>query len=97
MTRTKARLDEQMGRIVERNLLQQEETSAKRARVSDASSSNQSPASLAQPSLASDTCMDDQSKRVAESGIKFTPKKPRAQSDSTEVSYCERMMQEDFT
>ena len=41
--------------------------------------------------------MSEQNKRVVESEGESAPKKLRAHADSMEVSYCERMMQEDFT
>ena len=97
MSRAKERLDEQMARIVERNVLQQEENTAKRARVSEASSSHQSPASMPESSSPPDVHMSEQNKRVVGPENESATKKLRSQSDSMEVSYCERMMQEDFS
>ena len=66
MLRTKERLDEQMSRIVERNLLQEEETAAKRARLSVASSSHHPIVLAPQPNAVADAGMPDQDKRGAE-------------------------------
>ena len=78
--RTKERLDEQMARIVERNIVLEEENAAKRARVSDASSSlhsHQPPASILEPHSPQDVHMSEQNKRVVESEGESASKKLR--------------------
>ena len=94
--RTKERLDEQMGRMVERRILQEEEKASKRARIGGASSSHQAPTSSAQPIAVEDSHMSDQNKRPHDSHVDTVSKKPRGQGSEMEVSYMERMMQEDF-
>ena len=96
MMRTKERLDEQMGRMVERRILQEEEKASKRARIGGASSSHQAPASNAQPIEVEDSFMSEQTKRLHESSAEAVSKKARGQDSQMEVSYMERMMQEDF-
>ena len=75
VSRTKERLDEQMARIVERNIVLEEENAAKRARVSDASSSHQSPASMPDTSSPHDVHMSEQHKRLVDSENQSAPKK----------------------
>ena len=61
-----------------------------------ASSSNQLPEALSKPIQVDDTGLAEPHKRVAEPSVESASKKPRPQDESMEVSYTERMMQEDF-